>query len=287
MTPPDAARYRAVFFDAGFTLIYAEPSVPVRCAQVAAAHGFAVTPEQVAAVLPRAERLFHHTLREQPDTWASDDALLVFWREFYTTIFRALDLPPGPALDRCADDLYYLFNEPGAWALYPDALPAVQALHAAGYTLGIISDWGTRLAHRILLPLGLGRYFDFMVVSASVRWAKPGLPLYAEALRRAGVAPHEAVHIGDNYVLDVLGARAAGITPVLLDRPDHARSVDCLRITTLAALPPLLAELEGQGSGSREQGSGVKGRGSGVGDQASKIENQVEGTRATGNKPAS
>lgn len=260
MTRPDGSRYRAIFFDAGFTLIYAEPSVPVRCAQVAAAHGLTVTPEQIAAVLPRAERLFHHSLREQPDTWASDDALLVFWREFYTTIFRALDLPPGETLDRCAGDLYHLFNEPGAWALYPDALPAIQALHAAGYTLGVISDWGTRLAHRILLPLGLGRYFDFMVVSASVRWAKPGLPLYTEALRRAGVAPHEAVHVGDNYVLDVLGARAAGITPILLDRADHARSVDCLRITTLAALPPLLSDLEGRtvGSGIRSQELEIK-----------------------------
>jgi REG-2-like HAD superfamily hydrolase len=247
MTPPDPARYRAVFFDAGFTLIYAEPSVPVRCAEVAAEHGFSVTPEQVAAVLPRAEMRFHHVLRDEPDTWASDSALVGFWREFYRTIYTALGLPPGEALDRCADTLYHLYNEPGAWELYPDALPTIQALHAAGYTLGVISDWGTRLAHRILLPLGLGRYFDFMVVSASVRWAKPGLPLYSEALRRAGCAPHEALHVGDNYVLDVLGARAAGITPVLLDRPDRARSVDCLRITTLAALPPLLATLEGRG----------------------------------------
>jgi HAD superfamily hydrolase (TIGR01549 family) len=262
MTRPDPARYRAIFFDAGFTLIYADPSVPVRCAQVAVEHGFAVTPEQVAAVMPRAEIRFHHILRDEPDTWASDDALVVFWRGFYGAIFDALDLPPGPVFDHCCDTLYHIYNEPGAWALYPDALPAVQALHAAGYTLGIISDWGTRLAHRILLPLGLGRYFDFMVVSASVRWAKPGLPLYTEALRRAGVAPHQALHIGDNYVLDVLGARAAGITPVLLDRADHARSVDCLRLTTLAALPPLLAELEGRAAAGdqrpeiRDQGSG-------------------------------
>lgn len=261
MTRPDPARYRAVFFDAGFTLIYPEPSVPVGCARVASEAGFSVTPEQVAAVLPRAEIRFHHVLRDQPDTWASDEALVVFWRDFYGAIFEALELPPGPALDGCIDRLYHIYNEPGAWALYPDALSAVQALHAEGYTLGIISDWGTRLAHRILLPLGLGRYFDFMVVSATVRLAKPGAALYNEALRRAGVAPHEALHIGDNYVLDVLGARAAGITPVLLDRRDHARSVDCLRVTTLAALPALLADLEGRtvGSGIRDQRSGIRG----------------------------
>ncbi len=273
MTRPDPARYRAVFFDAGFTLIYPDPSVPVGCARVAAEASFTVTPEQVAAILPRAEIRFHHILRDQPDTWASDEALVVFWRGFYGAIFEALEFPPGPALDRCVDALYHLYNEPGAWALYPDALPAVQALHAEGYTLGIISDWGTRLAHRILLPLGLGRYFDFMVVSATVRLAKPGAALYTEALNRAGVAPHEAFHIGDNYVLDVLGARAAGITPVLLDRADHARSVDCLRVTTLAALPPLLAELEGRME-TRGQEPGVRSQEPGVRDRKPETKDQ-------------
>ncbi len=271
MTRPDPARYRAIFFDAGFTLIYPDPPVPVGCAQVATAEGFTITPEQVAAVLPRAEVRFHHILRDQPDTWASDEALVVFWRGFYGAIFEALELPPGAVLDRCIDQLYHVYNEPGAWALYPDALPAVQALHAEGYTLGIISDWGTRLAHRILLPLGLGRYFDFMVVSASVRLAKPGAALYTEALNRAGVAPHEALHIGDNYVLDVLGARAAGITPVLLDRADHARSVDCLRNPPLAAPPPLLAELDGRAAGVGGLGWGPRDQGSGIRDQGSKI----------------
>jgi putative hydrolase of the HAD superfamily len=127
--------------------------------------------------------------------------------------------------------------------LYPDVLPVVEELHRQGYILGVISDWGNRLAHRILLPLGLGRYFDFMVVSATVRTAKPSSALYNEALRRAGVGPHEALHIGDNYVLDVLGARAAGITPVLLDRHGRAGPVDCLKLATLAELPPLVVRL--------------------------------------------
>lgn len=252
MTPPAAPGLRAVFFDAGFTLIYSEPSTAERCAEVAARHGIALTAAQVEPVMPEAEAFFQRTMRAEPDIWASDAAIADFWRRYFAHLFQMIGLPPGPALDRCGEELYHLFNEPGAWVLYPDVLPVVAELHRQGYILGVISDWGNRLAHRILLPLGLGRYFDFMVVSATVRTAKPSSALYSEALRRAGVAPHEALHIGDNYVLDVLGARAAGITPVLLDRHGRAGPVDCLKIATLADLPPLVARLAAPGAATAE-----------------------------------
>ena len=249
MTYPPPDGLRAIFFDAGFTLIYSEPSTAERCAEVATRHGFPLTAAQVEPLMPEAEAFFQRTMRAEPDIWASDTAITDFWRRYFAHLFRLAGLPPSPALERCGDELYHLFNEPGAWVLYPDVLPVVEELHRRGYILGVISDWGGRLTHRILLPLGLGRYFDFMVVSATVRTAKPSSALYAEAVRRSGVAPHEALHVGDNYVLDVLGARAAGITPVLLDRRGHAGPVDCLKIATLAELPPLVAGLAGRVAG--------------------------------------
>ena len=168
--------------------------------------------------------------------------MLAFWRRYYGFLYDAAGLPHSPARERVIEALYTLYNEPGAWVLYPDVLPTVETLHARGYRLGVISDWGVNLASRVLLPLGLGRFFDFMVVSATVRTAKPHLPLYREALRRAAVPPEAALHIGDNYIGDVLGARAAGITPVLLDRHRRTTAPDCLVVHSLADLPPLLAE---------------------------------------------
>lgn len=57
------------------------------------------------------------------------------------------------------------------------------------------------------------------VVSAdTVRAYKPHRELFAEALRLSGHAPEEVVHIGDSYDTDVIGARTAGIRPVLLLR---------------------------------------------------------------------
>jgi putative hydrolase of the HAD superfamily len=42
--------------------------------------------------------------------------------------------------------------------------------------------------------------------------------IFREALRRTGADPASSIHVGDNYIADVLGARAAGIDAILLDR---------------------------------------------------------------------
>ena len=57
------------------------------------------------------------------------------------------------------------------------------------------------------------------VVSAdTARAYKPHREIFDETLRVSGCTPGEVVHIGDSYDTDVVGARVAGIRPVLLLR---------------------------------------------------------------------
>ncbi|HLQ28058.1 MAG TPA: HAD family hydrolase, partial [Ktedonobacteraceae bacterium] len=74
------------------------------------------------------------------------------------------------------------------------------------------------------------------------RHAKPSPALYELALQRANSIADYTIHIGDSYIHDVLGARAAGITPILLDRHGslEERHVDCLLVHSLRDLPELL-----------------------------------------------
>ena len=76
------------------------------------------------------------------------------------------------------------FQHVDSYALYPDALPVLQTLSARGLTLGVVSDWGVGLS-LILRHHDLLRYFDFAVISASLRLAKPDPALFETALRRA------------------------------------------------------------------------------------------------------
>ena len=94
----------------------------------------------------------------------------------------------------------------------------------------------------IISGLDLPRYFDCLIISAVTRHAKPDPGLYELALQRAEAIPDYAIHIGDSYIQDVLGARAVGITPILIDRLGKLRpqDMDCLVIHDLREVLDML-----------------------------------------------
>jgi HAD superfamily hydrolase (TIGR01549 family) len=234
---------RAIFFDAGFTLVTAGVSLAETISNVASGQGLSISGPQIEAIMPSTGVWMAAALRADPDLFAHDDRLRLYWRDYYLSIFDTLGIQ-GDTIGH-ANDIYTLFNSPGAWELYPDVIPALKRLKAEGYVMGIISDWGSSLTANILLPLGIGPYMDFMVVSANVREAKPSSGIFREALARAGVAPRQAVHIGDSYVHDVLGARSAGVAGILIER-HHMKTapLDCPKISSLEELPALLESLK-------------------------------------------
>src|SRR2546423_15622480 len=58
---------------------------------------------------------------------------------------------------------------------------------------------------------------EFVLDSSAIGVEKPDPRIFRMALERSGLAPDEAVYIGDIYSIDVVGARAAGMQAVLLD----------------------------------------------------------------------
>jgi putative hydrolase of the HAD superfamily len=96
-------------------------------------------------------------------------------------------------------------------ALFPDALPLLAALRAAGRMLVVITN-GLQSTHieRIAL-LGLKEQFDHTLISDAVGFAKPDPRLFRHALALAGCASSEAAMVGDNLVNDIGGAQAIGI----------------------------------------------------------------------------
>jgi len=106
-------------------------------------------------------------------------------------------------------------------ALFPDALPLLTALRAAGRTLILITN-GMQSTHVARIAyLGLEAYFDHTLISDAVGMAKPDPRIFRHALDLAGCAPHEAAMVGDNPINDIAGAQAAGITAFWFN--PHAR----------------------------------------------------------------
>ena len=225
---------RAIFFDVGFTLLAPHPSV-IEIAQAACLRqGIDIDVDCLRKHQQHAEEFLRNSSRAQPWAWSDETAINTIWTNFFTELLSPCLKNQPERLESCVQETVRAFDDAGNYALYPDVLPCLKALHERSLTLGVISDWGVSLSlilrHHDLIP-----FFDFAVISAQSRRAKPDPQLFQTALERADTIPDYTIHVGDSYVLDVLGARSVGITPILLDRRqmhDPAR-LDCLVATTL------------------------------------------------------
>jgi HAD superfamily hydrolase (TIGR01509 family) len=94
---------------------------------------------------------------------------------------------------------------------------ALARLRRRGVRLAIVSNVThepPQAIHGVIEKHGLDRRFDAVVLSTDVGRAKPRKEPFRKALSQLGAAPGRTVHIGDAAV-DFLGARAAGIRPLL------------------------------------------------------------------------
>ena len=126
-----------------------------------------------------------------------------------------------------------------AFHAYDDAAPAIRQLAAAGLKLAVIANWDISLIG-VLRRLGLAEPFEVIVTAAAVGASKPDPEPFHVALERLGVDAARCVHVGDDPVTDVSGARGAGLAAVLVDR--SGRVPDSIPdLSALAARIGLLA----------------------------------------------
>jgi putative hydrolase of the HAD superfamily len=131
--------------------------------------------------------------------------------------------------------LHERFDHGEIWRMYDDVPEVLVELRRRGLLLGIVSNWDTRL-RRIVREIGLLPLVDFVKISAEVGRRKPDGAIFKKALAEAGVEPHEAMHVGDQPLEDVEGARAAGLRAVLIRRDDGVFGSGAGEIRTLHEL---------------------------------------------------
>jgi REG-2-like HAD superfamily hydrolase len=149
---------------------------------------------------------------------ASEEASFRRLTEFDQLVFDRLGYPDLP--ERFFRDVDQVFRKGSVFFVFPDVVPALQAMRMAGLRLGVVSNWGWS-APELLEDLKLAPYFEVMSISARVGYVKPHRAIFEDALRRFGVGASEAIHVGDDREADVSGAGAVGIEPVLIDRRAH------------------------------------------------------------------
>jgi HAD superfamily hydrolase (TIGR01662 family) len=225
------SRPHAVSFDVAWTLIYPRSSMWEIFETVGRQAGAEVTAAQ-------GESLVHGLIHAHRDgavaefeagaQYADSDAEFVAQFGILGRMIFSLANVPGDQEALAASFLSHFWKAEN-WALFPDVIDGFKRLRAEGIRVGVLSNASSDLLQMLDL-LGLLRYCDFTVVSAIEGTKKPDPRIFARALERAGADAAHTVHVGDMYLEDILGARRAGVRPLLMDRgsqsmfPNHPES---------------------------------------------------------------
>jgi HAD superfamily hydrolase (TIGR01509 family) len=128
-----------------------------------------------------------------------------------------------------------------------DVRGCLSELKAMGIKMGVVSNHHDRpsllksLRHYRLEPK-----FDRIVVSEAVKVRKPNPAIFRLCLSAMDVNPSQAIHVGDSAEYDVAGAKATGLSAVLIGAPDEDEPEPDFKVEKLAAIPPIVADLNGK-----------------------------------------
>ncbi len=224
---------KAVFLDWFTTLSRFEPSRESLYREAFAELGYKFTEEQAArGILLGDEYLYTENMKTplaQLPAAIREDMYLCFPK-----------MIAQQAKTECPPAVYVQVREKvrkpfggATYVLFDDVLPAVRSLKEKGLTVGLITNLKEDI-NVYTRRLGLEPYLAFALTSQQVGFAKPHPRIFQLAIEKAGVRAEESVFVGDQYKIDVVGARGVGIIPVLIDRYDlYPNVTDCPRIRTL------------------------------------------------------
>jgi HAD superfamily hydrolase (TIGR01662 family) len=199
---------RAVFFDVDFTLIHPGPAFQGHgYSELCARHGVAVDASRFDAAVAAASATLH------TEGGAYDPEIFV---EYTRRIIDGMG-GSGPGADAAARDLYDAWAACHHFTLYEEVPEVLRALHADGFTIGLISNT-QRSLKAFEEHFALDGLFTVAISSSDHGFMKPHPSIFEEGLRRAGVAAGEAVMVGDSVPHDIEGALRLGMRGILIAR---------------------------------------------------------------------
>lgn len=207
---------RAILLDAAGTLIRPCEPVSETYAAVARRYGVDLDVEKLA-------QAFESVFRDMPELafeWASLEELYeqerAWWR---LLVLRVIDRTGNFSgdFDRFFAALYAHYGQGHAWRCFPEVPDALAGLRDKGYRLAVVSNFDSRLPG-ILRAVGIDGFMDAIIYSSRAGSAKPDPAIFRQALDALGIAPEQALHVGDSAEADVGGAIAAGLAALLIRR---------------------------------------------------------------------
>ena len=227
---------KAVFFDLDGTLRHSVPSGGEVFTDYVITLGLQVNEESRLRAL-RWEHLYWASSEDlRDDLLAHSFDTEKFWIEYSRRRLIALGASPQWAREYAAKASIHMgeFYKPES-IIPEDVRRALPQLKETGYILGVISN-RDKPFQDVLQDHGISEFFDFSLAAGEINIFKPEPGVFEYALQRVKVSSQETVYVGDNYYADVVGARRAGLQPILYDPLGVFPDPDCTIIKSFDEL---------------------------------------------------
>jgi putative hydrolase of the HAD superfamily len=229
---------KAVFFDWFNTLAVYYPPREELQSKAIQEFGFTVSPDKVRPALMKADQIIYEENSVSPMRLKSPEEQAEIYNRYEEKLLSevGIDTSEHPGLAsrviKRARELYRGIS----FKLFDDVQPVLENCKERSLLTGLITNLEEDLKS-ICSELGIEPYIDVIVTSGEAGSDKPQPEIFLLALEKAGVKPDEAIHVGDQYKTDALGAAGVGIKPVIIDRYDQYTEItDYPRIRALDEL---------------------------------------------------
>jgi len=215
----------AVFFDFGDTLATLSPSREELFTQAARSIGLQLEFETVRRAYQVVN--FHHKYSSVHVSDRND-----FYHHYNEQLAEALGI--STHLARLQPALAVQFSKNKKWKLFAEVPQVLGRLRAQDLPLALVANWDSNLSD-LVGQLGIRQEFSAIVPSQAAGVEKPDPAIFLRAVEALSlsVETDRILYVGNEYRADVIGARSAGLTPVLIDRNGCYNHADCLRFASL------------------------------------------------------
>jgi len=225
---------KAVFFDLYHTLVRFEPPREELQARALKEFGIEVKPEVFRQPLFIADEFIYQEIARSPLSQRSAEDKMNLYARYQGILLKEAGIEASEQL--ILGLLGKMQKTDMKLGLFDDVLPVLTDLNDRGLILGLISNVDRDIAP-LLSELGLTSLLQVVVTSQNVGFNKPQPEIFYEALKQAGIQAPEAIYVGDQYQIDVVGASKVGMKGVLLDRGGYfEESADCPRLQSLTQI---------------------------------------------------
>ncbi len=216
-------RPQLIFFDAVGTLFGVRGSVGEVYCEIARQHGVDVSSEQLNKAFYQSFKVAGSPAFPGRSLSEIPDLEFEWWNAIVKQTFAQLGvLKDFSDFSTFFTELYHHFATADPWVLYPDVVPTLEGLRDRHITLGILSNFDSRL-YSVLKALDLKDFFSSVTISTEVGAAKPSPQIFKCAIAKHDYPVGQIWHVGDSLEEDFKAAKTAGLRGIWLDRDSKSR----------------------------------------------------------------